>query len=94
MGKNDGALWDDSALIDAFDEALSSYKMMHKMKQIDGLEEERKAVDLELGGAVEKIAEEDTISDVAKITATASDADVSDSVVEATSMKEENVYAC
>uniref|UniRef100_A0A7N0VMP4 Survival Motor Neuron Gemin2-binding domain-containing protein n=1 Tax=Kalanchoe fedtschenkoi TaxID=63787 RepID=A0A7N0VMP4_KALFE len=85
MGKNDGALWDDSALIDAFDEALSSYK-------IDGSEEERKAVDLELGGAVEKIAEEDTISDVAKITATAGDADVSDSVVEATSMKEENVH--
>lgn len=27
MGKKDGELWDDSALIDAFEDAISSYKV-------------------------------------------------------------------
>nr|KYP66428.1 hypothetical protein KK1_012721 [Cajanus cajan] len=29
MGKNEGDLWDDSALINAFDQAISTYKKMH-----------------------------------------------------------------
>ncbi|KAM1236367.1 hypothetical protein ACFX2I_037393 [Malus domestica] len=42
MGKQDGNLWDDSALIHAFDDAMSSYKKIHSKKTNEGSTKEEK----------------------------------------------------
>ncbi|CAM9002477.1 unnamed protein product [Rhodiola kirilowii] len=83
MGKNDGQLWDDSALIDAFEDAVSSYKMMHKMKQIDVLKEDDKAGD----GSMEETIDGETKSHIEMVST--SDIDASNSEIQAISLMEE-----
>ncbi|XP_057467496.1 uncharacterized protein LOC130756890 isoform X1 [Actinidia eriantha] len=51
MGK-DGDLWDDSALINAFDHAISKYKMMHGRGPHDNTKEEENA----LGNTEERLS--------------------------------------
>ncbi|CAL0311793.1 unnamed protein product [Lupinus luteus] len=48
MGK-EGDLWDDSALIDAFDHAISTYKKMHSIKNKDGSAEPERVIDSSIG---------------------------------------------
>ncbi|PRQ18948.1 hypothetical protein RchiOBHm_Chr7g0211801 [Rosa chinensis] len=44
MGKKEGDLWDDSALINAFDNAMTTYKKMHSKKPTQGPTQEHKLV--------------------------------------------------
>ncbi|XP_050377689.1 uncharacterized protein LOC126794936 [Argentina anserina] len=44
MGKKEGDLWDDSALINAFDNAMTTYKKMHSKKPSQGSTQEDKPV--------------------------------------------------
>ncbi|KAM5573538.1 hypothetical protein ABKV19_013200 [Rosa sericea] len=44
MGKKEGDLWDDSALINAFDNAMTTYKKMHSKKPTQGPTQEDKLV--------------------------------------------------
>lgn len=44
MGKKEGDLWDDSALLNAFDDAISKYKIMHGRGQNDSSKEGEKVV--------------------------------------------------
>ncbi|CAL5359547.1 hypothetical protein CsSME_00049728 [Camellia sinensis var. sinensis] len=44
MGKKEGDLWDDSALLNAFDDAISKYKIMHGRGQNDSSKEGEKGM--------------------------------------------------
>ncbi|KAE9613276.1 hypothetical protein Lal_00027577 [Lupinus albus] len=48
MGK-EGDLWDDSALINAFDHAISTYKKMHSIKNKDGSADPVRVIDSSTG---------------------------------------------
>ncbi|KAM0917049.1 hypothetical protein ACQ4PT_009786 [Festuca glaucescens] len=61
MGKG-GELWDDSALVDAFDHAVATYKAMHGKNKQSAPSEKQESEDVAASAAVDTAADEEHVS--------------------------------